>query len=202
MGSDQLSEPLMEEKNLIARSQAGDIQAFNDLVELYQRQVYNLALRMLGNAETAEDAAQDTFISAYGAIARFRGGSFKAWILRIAANSCRDKMRVARRASVTSLDNLIAEAGDFIADEAAESPEDYAQRRELGRHLAESLARLPEDQRLVVVLSDVQELTYEEIAQVTGASLGTVKSRLNRARSRLRDMLRQRAELLPPEFRH
>ncbi len=202
MGFDQLSEPLMDEKDLIARSQAGDIQAFNDLVELYQRQVYNLALRMLGNAETAEDAAQDTFISAYGAIARFRGGSFKAWILRIAANSCRDKMRVARRASVTSLDNLIAEAGDFIADEAEESPEDYAQRRELGRHLAESLVRLPEDQRLVVVLSDVQELTYEEIAQVTGASLGTVKSRLNRARSRLRDMLRQRAELLPPEFRH
>ena len=202
MGFDQLSEPLMDEKDLIARSQAGDIQAFNDLVELYQRQVYNLALRMLGNAETAEDAAQDTFISAYGAIARFRGGSFKAWILRIASNSCRDKMRVARRASVTSLDNLIAEAGDFIADEAAESPEDYAERRELGRHLAECLVRLPEDQRLVVVLSDVQELTYEEIAQVTGASLGTVKSRLNRARSRLRDMLRQRAELLPPEFRH
>ncbi len=191
----------MDEQELISRSQAGDIQAFNDLVALYQRLVYNLALRMLGSAETAEDATQDTFISAYRAIARFRGGSFKAWVLRIAANSCRDKMRAARRASVTSLDSLIAEVGDFIADNETESPEDYAQRQELGRLLADSLARLSEDQRLVVVLSDVQELSYEEIAQVTGTSLGTVKSRLNRARSRLRDLLRQRGELLPSEFR-
>jgi RNA polymerase sigma-70 factor (ECF subfamily) len=191
----------MNEQDLISRSQAGDLQAFNDLVELYQRSVFNLALRMLGSAETAEDATQDTFVSAYRAIARFRGGSFKAWVFKIAANSCRDKMRSARRASVTSLDNLIAEAGDFIADDDTESPEDYAERRELGRLLADSLARLPEDQRLVVMLSDVQGLSYEEIAQVTGASLGTVKSRLNRARSRLRDLLLQRGELLPFEFR-
>jgi len=191
----------MNEEGLISRSQAGDLQAFNELVELYQRPVYNLALRMLGSAETAEDATQDTFVSAYRAISRFRGGSFKAWVFKIAANSCRDKMRSARRVSVTSLDNLIAEAGDFIADDETESPEDFAERRELGRLLADSLACLPEDQRLVVVLSDVQGLSYEEIAQATGASLGTVKSRLNRARSRLRDLLRQRGELLPSEFR-
>lgn len=191
----------MDEQELISRSQSGDIQAFNDLVELYQRQVYNLALRMLGSAETAEDATQDTFVSAYRAIAGFRGGSFKAWILRIATNSCRDKMRVSRRASIVSLDNLMEEVGDFIADDKTESPEDYAQRRELGRLLDGSLARLPEDQRLVVVLSDIQGLTYEEIAQVIGISLGTVKSRLSRARLRLRELLLQRRELLPDEFR-
>jgi len=191
----------MDEQELISRSRSGDIQAFNDLVELYQRQVYNLALRMLGSAETAEDATQDTFVSAYRAIAGFRGGSFKAWILRIAANSCRDKMRVSRRASIVSLDNLMEEVGDFIADNKTESPEDYAQRRELGRLLDGSLARLPEDQRLVVVLSDIQGLTYEEIAQVIGISLGTVKSRLSRARLRLRELLLQRRELLPDEFR-
>jgi len=191
----------MNERDLISRSQSGDLQAFNDLVEIYQRSVYNLALRMLGSAETAEDATQDTFIAAYRGMARFRGGSFKAWVFKIAANSCRDKMRSSRRASVTSLDNLIEEAGDFIADDEAESPEDFAERRELGRLLSGSLSCLPEDQRLVVVLSDVQGLSYEEIAQVTGVSLGTVKSRLNRARSRLRDLLRQRRELLPPEFR-
>jgi len=191
----------MDEQELISRSRSGDIQAFNDLVELYQRQVYNLALRMLGSAETAEDATQDTFVSAYRAIAGFRGGSFKAWILRIAANSCRDKMRVSRRASIVSLDNLMEEVGDFIADNETESPEDYAQRRELGRLLDGSLARLPEDQRLVVVLSDIQGLTYEEIAQVIGISLGTVKSRLSRARLRLRELLLQRRELLPDEFR-
>jgi RNA polymerase sigma-70 factor (ECF subfamily) len=93
------------------------------------------------------------------------------------------------------------EVGDFIADNKTESPEDYAQRRELGRLLDGSLARLPEDQRLVVVLSDIQGLTYEEIAQVIGISLGTVKSRLSRARLRLRELLLQRRELLPDEFR-
>ncbi len=191
----------MDEQELISRSQSGDIQAFNDLVELYQRQVYNVALRMLGSAETAEDATQDTFVSAYKAIAKFRGGSFKAWILRITANSCRDKLRVSRRASIVSLDNLMEEVGDFIADDKAESPEDYAERRELGRLLAGSLASLPEDQRIVVVLSDVQGLTYEEIAQVIGISLGTVKSRLSRARLRLRELLLQHRELLPDEFR-
>jgi RNA polymerase sigma-70 factor (ECF subfamily) len=191
----------MDEQGLVSRSKTGDIEAFNELVELYQRPVYNLAMRMLANAESAEDATQDTFVSAYRAIGGFRGGSFKSWILRIAANSCRDKMRVARRTQATSLDDLMDEVGDFIADDQSESPEDYAQRRELGRLLAASLACLPEEQRLVVVLSDVQELSYEEIAQVAGISLGTVKSRLNRARLRLRDLLRQRVELLPPEFR-
>lgn len=191
----------MEEQEFISRSQAGDVDAFNQLVERYQRLVYNLALRMLGNAETAEDATQDTFVSAYRAIGRFRGGSFKAWILRIAANSCRDKMRIARRALVTSLDNLMEEAGDFITDDKTESPEDYAQRRELGRFINEGLTHLPEDQRLVVILSDIQGLSYEEISQATSSSLGTVKSRLNRGRARLRDFLLQRRELLPAEFR-
>ncbi|UCC61227.1 MAG: sigma-70 family RNA polymerase sigma factor [Dehalococcoidia bacterium] len=192
----------MEEKEYISRSQKGDIEAFNQLVERYQQLVYNLARRMLGNKEIAEDATQDAFLSAYRAIGRFRGGSFKAWILRIAANSCHDKMRMAKKASVTSLDNLMEDAGDFIPDDKAESPEDYAIRSELGRFLNDSLACLPEDQRLVVILSDIQGLSYEEISQATKSSLGTVKSRLNRGRARLRDLLLQRRELLPAEFRH
>jgi RNA polymerase sigma-70 factor (ECF subfamily) len=94
------------------------------------------------------------------------------------------------------------EAGDFIRDDKAESPEDYAIRRELGRYLNECLSLLTEDQRLVLILSDVQGLTYEEISQATGCSLGTVKSRLNRGRSRMRDFLLEHGELLPAEFRH
>lgn len=191
----------MEEQELISRSQASDIEAFNQLVERYQRLVYNLALRMLGNAETAEDAAQDTFLSAYKAIGKFRGGSFKAWILRIAANVCHDKMRAARRARVASLDDLMEELGDFIADNDAESPEDYTLRRELGRFINEGLTHLPEDQRLVVILCDIQGLSYEEISEATNSSLGTVKSRLNRGRARLRDFFLQRRELLPAEYR-
>ena len=191
----------MDEQELISRSKDGDVEAFNLLVEQYQRLVYNLALRMLGNAEAAEDTSQDTFLSAYKAIGKFRGGSFKSWVLRIAANSCHDKQRVARRYRIVSLDTLLLETDDLPQANNTESPEDYALRRELGRFLNEGLAHLPEDQRLVVILSDVQGLSYEEVAQATGSSLGTVKSRLNRGRTRLRDFLLQREELLPSKFR-
>jgi len=191
----------MEENGLIARSQAGDIEAFNQLVEQYQRLVYNLALRMLSNAELAEDVSQDTFLSAFKAMGKFRGGNFKSWILRIAANSCRDRMRAARRARIRSLDDLLEESGDFIADDSSESPEEYALRQELGRLLKKGVADLPGDQRLVIVLCDIMGLSYEEISQITGSSLGTVKSRLNRGRARLRIFLVQRKELLPPQFR-
>lgn len=191
----------MDEQELISRSKDGDVEAFNLLVEQYQRLVYNLALRMLGNAEAAEDASQDTFLSAYRAIGKFRGGSFKSWVLRIAANSCHDKQRVARRYRVVSLDTLLLETDDLPQANNTESPEDYALRRELGRFLSEGLSHLPEDQRLAVILSDVQGLSYDEVAQVTGSSLGTVKSRLNRGRTRLRDFLLQREELLPSKFR-
>jgi RNA polymerase sigma-70 factor (ECF subfamily) len=191
----------MDEQELVSRSKSGDVEAFNLLVEQYQRLVYNLALRMLGNSEAAEDASQDTFLSAYKAIGKFRGGSFKSWVLRIAANSCHDKLRVARRYRVVSLDTLLLEIDELPQANNTESPEDYALRRELGRFLNEGLAYLTEDQRLVVVLSDVQGLSYEEVAQATGSSLGTVKSRLNRGRTRLRDFLLQREELLPSKFR-
>lgn len=191
----------MEEQDLISRSKSGDVEAFNLLVEQYQRLVYNLALRMLGNAEAAEDASQDTFISAYKAIDKFRGGSFKSWVLRIAANSCHDKLRVGRRYRVVSLDTLLMETDDLSQSNDNESPEEYALRRELGKFLNEGLTHLPEDQRLVVILSDVQGLSYEEVAQAAGCSLGTVKSRLNRGRTRLKDYLLKREELLPPKFR-
>jgi len=191
----------MDEQELVSRSKSGDVEAFNLLIEQYQRLVYNLALRMLGNSEAAEDASQDTFLSAYKAIGKFRGGSLKSWVLRIAVNSCHDKLRVARRYRVVSLDTLLLETGDLPQADNTESPEDYALRRELGRFLNEGLAHLPEDQRLVIILSDVQGLSYEEVAQVTGSSLGTVKSRLNRGRTRLRDFLLQREELLPSKFR-
>jgi RNA polymerase sigma-70 factor (ECF subfamily) len=93
------------------------------------------------------------------------------------------------------------ELGDFIADNDAESPEDYTLRRELGRFINEGLTHLPEDQRLVVILCDIQGLSYEEISEATKSSLGTVKSRLNRGRARLRDFFLQRRELLPAEYR-
>jgi len=191
----------MEDRELISQSQAGDLDSFNQLVEKYQSQVYNLALRMLGNAEAAADATQDTFLAAYRAVGKFRGGNFRAWLLRIAANSCRDQLRAARRRPASSLDLLLESESPPPLVAKTESPEDYALRRELGRAISDGLASLPAEQRLVVILSDIQGLSYEDIAQATRSSLGTVKSRLSRGRERLRDCLLQQRELLPPEFR-
>lgn len=191
----------MNEQELISRSRNGDIESFNVLVERYQGLVFNVSFRMLGNAGDAEDASQETFLAAYRAIPGFRGGSFKGWILRIAANECHDRLRALKRARNTSLDNLLEQAGDFFQDKDSESPDEYVQRKELGAFLLRGLGCLPEDQRLAVVLCDVQGLTYEEISEVTRSSLGTVKSRLSRGRARLRGYLLQNKEHLPLQFR-
>jgi RNA polymerase sigma-70 factor (ECF subfamily) len=192
----------MDEQKLIARSKKGDVEAFNLLVEQYQRMAYNLALRMLGDAEGAADACQDAFLSAYKAIGKFRGGSFKSWILRITANSCHDRQRVAWRSRTVSLDDMLLGPDDLPDNsDDIESPEDYALRKELGKLINEGLRCLPTDQRLVVILSDIQGLSYEEVAKVAGCSLGTVKSRLNRGRNRMRYFFMQNEELLPRKFR-
>ncbi len=191
----------MDEQSLILRSQAGDIEAFNELVEQYQRLVYNVAYRMLGDAGIAEDITQDTFLSAYRAIPRFKGSSIKGWLIRIATNRCHDYFRRNRRSRSVSLENLLMQTDLVDMTDKSESPEDYATRLELGRVLNVGLACLPEEQRLIVILHDVQELSYEEVAEVVGCSLGTVKSRLNRGRNRLKQFLREKREHLPPEFR-
>jgi RNA polymerase sigma factor (sigma-70 family) len=195
----------MEEVVLIERSQGGDLDAFNALVLAYQAQVYNLCLRMLDSSQAAEDATQETFIAAHRALSRFRGrrgrSGFRAWLLRIAANACYDELR--RRRSRPQVP-LAAPDDDRPGTEppASDEPlEQRAERLELARCLQEGLASLPPDQRLAVILRDVQGLAYEEVAAATGASLGTVKSRISRGRSALRQFLLGRGELLPSRFR-
>jgi RNA polymerase sigma-70 factor (ECF subfamily) len=189
-----------DEAALIERSQRGDLDAFNALVLAYQGTVYGLCYRMLGARQPAEDATQETFISAFRAIARFSGGSFRAWVLRIAANACHDEIRRRRSRRQVPLD-----AGDdrpALEVAAADEPlEQRAERLELARCLQEALAALPEEQRLVVVLRDVQGLAYDEVARASGVSLGTVKSRISRGRAALRAFLLTRGELLPSRFR-
>lgn len=194
-----------EELRLAAAAQRGDVESFNALVRLYEGRVYNLCYRLLGDADSAADATQDAFLSAYRHLQAFRGGSFRAWVLRIATNVCYDALRARQRRPVVSLDA----PGDAADEETpslqladtSETPDEFALRRELARVIEHGLAQLPVDQRLVVVLCDLQGLTYEEIAEVLGANLGTIKSRLSRGRARLRDLLRQQ-ELLPLRFRH
>ena len=189
-----MSEP---EEDLIARSRDGDVDAFNQIVDMYQRPLYNMALRMLGDAPAAEDATQDAFFSAFRNIGRFKGGNLKSWLFTIAANACRD---VLRSRNVRRTESLDAEDVTIDPPSSTESPEDYAVRREMGQSIQQGLHSIPHDQRLAVVLIDVQGFGYEEAAGVMGISVGTVKSRLIRGRARVRDFLRDKPGVLPARY--
>ena len=154
--------------------------------------MYNVALRVVGNADLAEDVTQDTFLLAYKSLHQFRGGIFRAWLLRIATNRCYDELRRRQRRPANSFDVLGFEPQvEWSTLPESEDPQERAERLELARALQGALRELPDDQRVVVVLSDVQGYSYDEIAQITGVSLGTVKSRLSRGRGRLREILRE-----------
>ncbi len=193
-----------EERRLVEIAQRGDVESFNELVRLFEGRVYNICYRMLGDADSAADAAQDAFLSAFRNLRSFRGGSFRSWMLRIATNTSYDVLRVRKRRPSVSLD---IEADDESASsplqiaDTAESPDDFAQRRELAAAIQDGLTALPDEQRIVLILSDIQGLAYEEIAQITNSNLGTVKSRLSRGRARLREVLKA-GELLPTRYRH
>jgi len=194
----------MDEEALLRDARRGNVEAFNGLVLHYQAMVYNLAYRVIGEPDAAADATQEAFISAFRALGSYRGGSFKSWLLRIVTNACYDEMRRRKRRPASSLDEL--DGLDETVDEPvltspAEGPEAHAVRRELREALQEAIQLLPEEQRVILVLSDVQELSYEEIAEITRTNLGTVKSRLSRARARLREILQANGELLPQAYR-
>lgn len=192
-----------DEQALIQAAQRGDMNAFNELVLRYQNQVFNLAYRIMGESDSAADATQEAFISAYRAIDRYRGGSFRAWLMRIVTNACYDELRRRKRRPTSSLDALYvtdAAPGEVLMD-GMESPEAHAQRQDLNRALHAALQTLPPEQRTTLVLSDVQGYAYQEIADITGVSLGTVKSRLSRARAKMRDSLLEQGELLPDFYR-
>ena len=197
----------MDESALIQSAQRGDINAFNTLVLTYQSQVYNVAFRIMGDEAPAADAAQETFISAYQNIRSFRGGSFKSWLLRTVTNACYDALRYSKRRPATSLDAIGEDSDSSSGDPAGagyeelvasaeESPSEAAERNELRRVIASAIKLLPADQRITFVLSDVQGMSYDEIADAMQTSLGTVKSRLSRARARLRDYLLTETELI------
>ena len=194
----------MNEPALIDSARKGDLDAFNTLVVAYQHQVYNLAYRIMGDEASAADVTQEAFISAYKHMASFRGDSFKSWIYRIVTNACYDELRRRKRRPATSLERLVDDSDTEIEydvpDEAA-GPEERAEQRELAGTIQAGIATLPADQRVTLVLSDVQGMSYEEIAAMTGTNLGTVKSRLSRARARLRDYLLTHGELLPGAIR-
>ncbi len=195
----------MDEAQLIRLAQDGDLDSFNHLVLKYQDMVYNQAYRMIGESEAAEDSAQDAFIIAYRKLDTYRGGSFKAWLLRIVTNLCYDELRRRKRRPTIQLepvdqDDEEIESPRWLMD-TAESPEQSTERAELSRAIQRCLNDLPPEFRSIVTLVDIQGFDYFEAAQSIGSPLGTVKSRLARARTRMRDCLQGFWELLPLSFR-
>lgn len=195
----------MDEAALILDATQGDLNAFNRLVLAYQDLVFAQAYRMMGEVESAEDATQEAFISAFRSIRSYRGGSFRAWLLRIVTNACYDELRRRKRRPTTPLEPIDAEDEEiesprWMAD-PGETPEDRTERLELDRAIQNCLESLAPDFRSVVVLVDLQGLDYIEAAQVIDKPVGTVKSRLSRARLRLRDCLQGWWELIPAQIR-
>ncbi|MFZ0547008.1 MAG: sigma-70 family RNA polymerase sigma factor [Candidatus Promineifilaceae bacterium] len=193
----------MDEPKLIKQAQRGDVQAYNTLVLHYQDMVYNLAYRIMGEPGAAADATQEAFISAYKSLGRFRGGSFKSWLLRIVTNACYDELRYRKRRPQSSLDEITEEneSSAILESQKSVGPEDHQQQTELVQAIENCLDDLPEDQRMVTVLCDIEGYDYSEIAEIMSSSLGTVKSRISRARSKLRDCLQMAGELLPAQYR-
>ena len=195
----------MDEFALIHSAQHGDLDAFNSLVLAYQDNLFNTALRILNDEELAADATQDSFLSAFRSINSYRGGSFKAWLMRTVTNACYDELRRKKRRPTTPLepegsDGDEMDAPRWLGDPAL-TPERQLEADELEHAIQHCLDHLPMDFRTVVVMADLQGLDYSEVAVATRTPLGTIKSRLARARLRLRECLQGFRELLPAAFR-
>lgn len=182
------------EDKLISKAVSGDGAAFSELMTMHEKRMYAVALRMCGNREDAQDCLQDAMIRIYRSISGFKGqSSFGTWVYRITMNTCLDELRKRKSRQSASLDNLV-ESG-FSPTDGVNTPEKQAVNSEQRRVLNTAIQSLPEEMRSAIVLRDIQGFTYDEIAEMQDANIGTIKSRISRAREKLRQILRENAEL-------
>lgn len=192
-----------DEGMLILAAQRGEVSAFNALVLRHQDAVYTAAYRILGDPDSAADAAQEAFIAAHRKLDTYRGGIFRAWVMKIAMNLSYDALRYDRRRPATHIDDLPGgdtDDGPALPDSSA-TPEQTVTQNELNTAIQQCINALHSDQRIVLVMSDVEGYSYQEIADSAGVQLGTIKSRLSRARANVRQCLQAVQELLPIEYR-
>lgn len=183
-----------DEKTMVARASGGDSAAFNRLMEMHEGRMYAVALRMCANREDAQDCLQEAMLRIYRAIGSFKGqSSFATWVYRITMNTCLDELRRKKNRQNTSLDSLL-DMGWSPVDES-NAPEKQAMRSETRKVLDAAIASLPEDMRSAVVLRDIQGFSYDEIAAMLEINVGTIKSRISRGREKLREKLKENAEL-------
>ena len=188
----------MTDREMIAQCKKGDREAFNKLMETYQKQVFNISYGMLSDYEDASDATQEVFVKVWRSIAGFKGeSSFTTWLYRISANVCNDILRKRQRRGMTV--SLDADDGDKnpLSELPSESPtpEESLEVNERQRLVRMAIDSLSDEYKTVIILSDLQQLSYEEVANVLKIPTGTVKSRLNRARNALRKKLSDKREL-------
>lgn len=187
------------EKALVDKSIRGDVEAFETLIRSHQKKVYNIALRMTKNPDDAQELSQDTFIRAFTAIKKFRGdSSFSTWLYRIAMNVCTDFLRKRGKAVVVSMEQGAAgnenDQTIQLADDGP-SPDELSEKRQLKDLVRQAMDSLSAEHRQVLVLRDLMDLTYKDIANTLNLSEGTIKSRINRAREGLKQIISQRPEL-------
>jgi len=182
---------LNQEKDLIHRAQMGDVIAFEELISGYEKKVYNTAYRYFENMEDARDITQEIFLKIFTSLKHFKqGSSFSTWLYRIAVNTCIDFSRRKKEDTLPIPDDM--DANGTGLGEYSKQPEDVVESKELRKALNEAIRALPEDQRICVVLRDIQGFSYMEIGQILNCSAGTVKSRISRSRRALKEILLKR----------
>lgn len=192
------------EKYLLGLSQKGDIEAFEMLMEKYQKKVFNIALKLLGNHDDANEVTQEVFIRIFKSMGSFKGESqISTWIYRIATNACLDELRKRKNKWIMSLDEEYhKENGDYIiqVEDDKPTPDVLLEQKTLKSAVNNAIAKLSEKYKLIIVLRDIQGFSYEEISDIVKTPVGTVKSRINRARLQLKEILLKEKELFSDNF--
>lgn len=187
------------EKKLVELSIGGDIEAFETLIQSHQKKVYNIALRMTKNPEDAQELAQDAFVRAFTSIGKFRGdSSFSTWLYRITINVCTDFLRKRNKAILISMEQGAASSEYEQAIQIAEEspgPDELVEKSQLKHMVKDAMDSLSDEHRQVLILRDMMDMSYKEIANTLNVNEGTIKSRINRARNGLKKIITQRSEL-------
>lgn len=191
---------MVDEQILLKKSQEGDIHAFEQLIESYQKRVFNIAYRIIGSYDDANELAQEVFIKVYRSLVKFKGQStFSTWIYSITKNVCYDELRKRKNKKVVYIDEDVkydnSEIQRQIEDDRPQ-PDEIAEKNEIKRIIHEAISELSEEHRVAIVLRDIQGFSYEEISKILECPEGTVKSRINRARQSLKNILKKNKELL------
>lgn len=185
----------VRDRALVEQALGGNLEAFNELVRLYQDYLFALVVRVVNDRDSAADAVQEAFFSCYRNLNRFRGDSFRSWLTRIALNAATDVLRYRKRRPADPFPEWEDNSWQPPAGEEA-SPERQAMHRQSSQIIATAMGQITDDQRKAILLFDVEGFDYQEIAELTGVSLGTVKSRIHRGRLALRELLAPDMELL------